>query len=163
MDVQLNGAQFHPQQHVRDSLIGLALLLLTDTYYQCGYVNGSMLPELLGFAREKGANWAIRRLGDLLMHARVLLALCGSVMLWNGLYNLLYWTPHEDWLRVRLSQNSVIPARGIKSAGCVVIGLVLLIASGTLLEVSRVPVSFGGQVRMCQCTHTPSTSGTLAA
>ena len=133
LDVDLNGVRFEYGQHVRDASIGLVLLVITDTFYGMGYVRGSLWPTMPTSAcGECSAEASTLRVAacECAMHLRVGLALVGSVMLWNGLYNLLYWGPHhEDWLAavLGLGLSSVIPAaRGIKCTVALMVGLLLL-------------------------------------
>mmetsp|Transcript_58628 Transcript_58628/g.134511 ORF Transcript_58628/g.134511 Transcript_58628/m.134511 type:complete len:393 (-) Transcript_58628:158-1336(-) len=143
LDVDLNGVRFEYGQHVRDASIGLVLLVVTDAYYGMGHVRGSLWPKMLTPAcsvDNAEASTLHVAACECATHVRVGLALVGSVMLWNGLYNLLYWSPHEDQLAAALGFSSVVAARGVKCALALVFGLLLLATSGTLLEVSRVPV-----------------------
>jgi len=146
MDVSVNSVEFRWQQHLRDVCIGTALLFVTDTFLQVGYVSGSLLPvHITQFTwTRESPNSVVRILGYALRHLRVVLATMGSVAMWNGLYNLIYWSPHEDSLAGLLGHSypsSVLEARGLKSGSCIVIGLALIAASGTLVSVSCVPVS----------------------
>lgn len=145
IDNSINGSEFLLWQHIKDIGIGGALLVATDSYYSVGFIPGSMT-TLDGFlaanpADSRCASWARAALTQL----RIFGALSGSVLLWNGLYNCMYYIVPDNTLQewfgrqhtanprhsliaknvsdrlLVLTVESITAARGIKLPICIVL------------------------------------------
>ena len=144
IDHQLNGVCFLLGQHLRDIAIGVAMLIASDTYYQVGFVYGSMLPPLIKQLvpnvrpNEELPLWG-QRLCFAVVQVRVIVGISGSVFMWNGLYNSLYYVVPEDQIMRWLQEDNLNNARLIKLTTCLFVGILLVCISGTLLATSGVP------------------------
>jgi hypothetical protein len=131
---------------LRDIGVGFALLLATDTYYQVGFVYGSMSPAILTriCVLQPGCPlpaWK-KVLLFLIVQVRILVGLVGSVFMWNGIYNSLYYVFPECWVMEKLGDTDLHNARFVKLTGCMIFGLVLVGCTGTILPASGVPFVF---------------------
>jgi hypothetical protein len=146
IDDQINGMEYLFRQHMKDVGIGVLLLVLSDTFYQVGFVYGSMFPPLLSQLVEthtdggtKPSPWWLRALCIVVVQLRVIIGLFGSVFLWNGGYNSLYYAFPEDWIMEQLGHESLLTARALKLVCSIAVGVFLVICSGTMLVASGVP------------------------
>jgi hypothetical protein len=146
IDHQLNNGEYLPQQHLRDIGVGVTLLLVTDTYYQVGFVHGSMSPAVLSriCVTQPGRPLQVwkKLLLFMIVQLRVIIGLVGSVFVWNGIYNCLYNVFPECWIMERLGDTDLHNARLVKLTGCLIFGLVLVGSTGTILPASGVPFVF---------------------
>ena len=131
IDHQLNDVEFLLPQHLKDIGIGMALLIVTDTYYrkkrpairrcltsaglpergcvcllEVGFVYGSFFPSFMAWLVPEASGgelptWA-KRVSFCIVQFRVIVGITGSVFMWNGLYNSLYYLPSEDWIMGQL-------------------------------------------------------------
>ena len=139
VDGQINGSEFLLWQHIKDTAIGLAILFATDSYYQVGFIPGAMTPMSSWLAPHRTDGACARRLRAVVNQLRIFGSLAGAVFVWNGVYNILYYVFPEDQIQGWLGDETVTAARGIKFSVCIVLGFVLVGASGMLLNVSGVP------------------------
>ena len=95
-----------------------------------------ILPEVL--PNEELPTW-VRRLLLTVVQLRVIVGISGSVFMWNGLYNALYYIAPEAEVMGWLGEDDLNNARLIKLLSCLVVGLLLVCVTGTLLPVSGVP------------------------
>jgi uncharacterized membrane protein YgcG len=146
IDDQINGVEFLLPQHLKDAAIGALLLVLSDTFYQVGFVYGSLFPPVMSQfvarrtqgGRAPAPRW-LRALCFAVVQLRIVVGLFGSVFLWNGVYNALYYAFPEDWIMERLGQESLLTARFIKLTSCIAVGVSLVLGTGTMLVASGVP------------------------
>lgn len=146
IDDQVNGMEYAFRQHMKDVAIGVLLLVLSDTFYQVGFVYGSMFPPLMSQFVAKhtqdGENptpvW-VRAVCVLVVQIRVIIGLFGSVFLWNGGYNSIYQAFPEDWIMEQLGHESLLTSRALKLVSCILVGVFLVMISGTMLVASGVP------------------------
>ena len=146
IDDQVNGMEFALGQHMKDMAIGVLLLVVSDTFYQVGFVYGSMFPPVMSQLMAKHTDggrtatpWWLRVLCIVVVQLRVIIGLFGSVFLWNGGYNSLYYAFPEDWIMEQLGHDSLLTARALKLLSSVALGVFLVFLSGTMLVASGVP------------------------
>lgn len=146
IDDQVNGMEYLFSQHMKDVGVGVLLLVLSDTFYQVGFVYGSMFPPFLSRfvamhtdGGTKPAPCWVRALSIVVVQLRVIIGLFGSVFLWNGGYNSLYYAFPEDWIMEQLGHESLLTARLLKLVSCIFVGVLLVMVSGTMLVASGVP------------------------
>ena len=169
MDDQINAMEFGCEVawdswklRLKDIAIGTALLLLSDTYYQVGFVYGSMFPPMINLVLDdsnRGGTKPLTRCQRFMVFAivqfRVIAGLTGSVFIWNGVYNSLYLVFPENAIMEWLGDDTLSNARLLKLSSFTALGLLIVGGSGTLLTASGVPHVLHGNDAVTPAWGTP--------
>jgi len=134
------------QRHLAYIGVGILCLVLTDSLYACGGLEGSLAPRPGARCQVPCRHSLDGACNKLLLLPKLMVSLTGNIMFWLGAGNLMDENvpPHaSDWPPGFLHPDGV-PATATAGAGlakafsAIAAGIALLIATGTLFPVSGV-------------------------